>query len=405
MYVSCERTIDPSLERKPVVVLSNNDSAIVSRSREVKRLNIATSERWRTISVCYPSIIARSSNYELYGDMSARLMAILTRHTPSVLPYSIDEAFLRVPPALDRAERRAWASAIKANIRQLIGLPVSIGIAPTMTLAKLCSHGAKNSPSLDGVCDWDSYTPTQHHHIMTATPIRDVWGVGSGYAARLAQIDVRTAADLAGLDPGLYQRTWGIPFSRTIRELAGQPAHDFYDPPSGNKSLMYSRMLGHAVTNPDLVVSLVASYAQQAARRARLKCRYATTATAMVSASHHEADTDIVVGVTFPQATHDTLTITRALTHAVRRIMPRRGSWYRIGAFLGALTDTPQLALIPPKEHDELDRTVDHLRDQLGQTVIGWGLSGLRDTHPWDITTNHLSKRATTRWDELITIT
>ncbi len=121
MYVSCERAIDPGLEGKPVVVLSNNDSAIVSRSREVKNLGIPTFERWRSIHQQYPFIIPRSSNYELYGDMSWRLMGILARYTPHLLPYSIDEAFLQVPAGLGVAERRAWATGMHDRPARLSG--------------------------------------------------------------------------------------------------------------------------------------------------------------------------------------------------------------------------------------------------------------------------------------------
>ncbi len=232
----------------------------------------------------------------------------------------------------------------------------------------------------------------------------DIWGIGRGYRQRLERIGIDTSDKVAALDPRLYQRKWGVPFSRTIRELNGQPAHEFHDPPTGDKSLMHGRMLRQAISDPELIVSLVALYAQHAARRARLKQRYATTAGVILSSSTHDEGSDVWASVTFPQATHDSIIITRALTSVIRDRLPRHGSWYRIGVFLGELTATPQLAFDAPAEHTELDQAIDNIRDRLHQDVIGWGLAGLRDRQSWQIAANYLSKRATTRWDELLTV-
>jgi hypothetical protein len=164
-------------------------------------------------------------------------------------------------------------------------------------------------------------------------------------------------------------------------------------------------MLRHAVSDRELVVSLVALYAQHAARRARHKQRYATTATVFLSSSTYQDGSDASACVTFPQATNDGLTITHALTTAIRHSLPERGSWYRIGVLLSGLVSAPQLLLQPPIEHPDLDQAIDRIRDRLNQDIIGWGLAGLRSTQTWQIAANHLSKRATTRWNELLTLT
>ncbi|MDR3070089.1 MAG: Y-family DNA polymerase, partial [Propionibacteriaceae bacterium] len=194
-FVSCERAFDPKLEGRPVVVLSNNDGCVVSRSPEVKALGIPNGTPWFKLreNADRWNMVARSSNYELYGDMSARMMTLLSRFSAWIEPYSIDEAFLRMP---EHGNLPDQGYQIRNTIFRNIGIPVSIGIANTKTLAKLASDGAKKSPPLAGVCDLSSYSPQQLTTIMKSYPVGKVWGVGWRLRKRLSGYGITTVAEL-----------------------------------------------------------------------------------------------------------------------------------------------------------------------------------------------------------------
>ncbi|WP_051973770.1 hypothetical protein [Cryobacterium sp. MLB-32] len=176
-YVSCERIFNPALEGKPVVVLSNNDGCVIARSAEAKALDIDMAAPWKAIApeATMKGVIARSSNYELYGDISARAVEILSRYTSSQEVYSIDESFIRLTGT--PAQVTATGREIRTIIKKLIGLPVSVGIAPSKTLAKLANRGSKSSPALEGVCNLAAYTPAQLTAILESVAAGQIWGV------------------------------------------------------------------------------------------------------------------------------------------------------------------------------------------------------------------------------------
>ncbi|MFT8395934.1 translesion error-prone DNA polymerase V autoproteolytic subunit [Propionibacterium sp.] len=228
-FCACERVFHPELEGRPLVVLSNNDGCVVARSREAKALGIQMGMPWFKIKswAGHRGVVARSSNYELYGSLSGRIMAILRTFTPNVEVYSIDEAFLRL-----RGTGRGLveeAQAIRARIRHNLGIPVSVGIAGTRTLAKLASHGAKHTPSLDGVASLDSYRPGQVDAILEATPVGELWGVGRRLAARLEALGVATACQLRDADPKAMRRRFSVNLERAILELRGVACIDIGD--------------------------------------------------------------------------------------------------------------------------------------------------------------------------------
>jgi len=194
-YVSCERLFQPALLGKPVVVLSNNDGCVIARSDEAKALGIPMGLPAFKLAdlVKEHSIEVYSSNYTLYGDLSARVMTTLTEWTPDVEVYSIDEAFLKFamlpPDAL-----KAYGQSMRATIHQWTGIPVSIGIGPTKTLAKLANRLAKRSIAAKGVVALTS--PSQIESTLAQTPIEDIWGIGPGYTRRLKAHEIKTALQL-----------------------------------------------------------------------------------------------------------------------------------------------------------------------------------------------------------------
>ena len=265
-YVSCERVFDPKLEGRPVAVLSNNDGCVISRSAECKALGVEMGTplfklRPRAAAL---GLVFRSSNYELYGDVSARIVAVLGTFTPDVEPYSIDESFLHFPrePEVGAA---ALGAEIRARVLRWTGVPCGVGFAPTRTLAKLANHVAKKRP--EGVFA----LPADPAPLLAATPVEEVWGVGRRLGERLRRVGVRDALSLAGRDADFFRRhRFAVTLRRTALELRGLPATDA-DPLDRDdlRSVNVSRMFGAPVTRLSDLEEAVAAHAAAAAEKLR----------------------------------------------------------------------------------------------------------------------------------------
>ena len=199
-YASCERVFRPDLKDKPVVVLSNNDGCVVALSKEAKKLGIKMCDPWYQIESSYTKKggYAFSSNYELYADISARIMTTLERLSPNIEIYSIDEAFLDLTGVNNCQNLQDFGMQCKETIKQWTGMPVRVGIAPTKTLSKIASYGAKYYPATQEVVDLSK--PERQKKLLNLVPVQEVWGVGRKIHKRLNQIGIRTALDLAMID-------------------------------------------------------------------------------------------------------------------------------------------------------------------------------------------------------------
>lgn len=400
MYVSCERVFDPRLRGRPAVVLSNNDGCVVARSPEAKSLGIPMGKPWFEIrdDLALLDVIARSSNYELYGDMSARLTAVLQELAAAVHPYSIDEAFVLLPA--DRA--LLDAAVIQDTVLRWLGLPVTIGIGPTKTLAKIGSHHAKQDPS--GICDTSGLTPAERTELLERTAAGDVWGIGARLSARLAALGIHSAADVAGMDPGWARRLFTVTGERTVRELAGLPCIAFCDDPESHHQLIYSRLFGTPIDDPATMREALTDYAATLARRLRRKGLHATVLTVSASTS----------GYTLGPAHHPYLSVgflapTDATEHviaAAHRLLPklRPGVRYaRATLMLTGLTDagaTPGLHGCGARSASEV---VDAIQGRFGRSSIGYGRSGVKRPPSWVMHRRMLSPRYTTCWAQLPT--
>ena len=227
-YVSCERVFRPELERIPMVVLSNNDGCIVSRSAEVKALNIPMGEPWFKIKdiAQLNGILAFSSNYELYGDMSARMHRVIGDFAPRQEIYSIDETFLDVTGM--REDLTAMGQRIRYRTRQWVGIPVCVGIAPTKTLAKLANHIAKKRPEFDGVCNLGAMQSADVEGLMATLPVASVWGIGRQWNKRLKDMGVHNVLALRDCPPKPMRALGGVVLERMIAELKGIHPHVVY---------------------------------------------------------------------------------------------------------------------------------------------------------------------------------
>jgi DNA polymerase V len=267
-YVSCERVFDPKLAGRPVVVLSNNDGCIIARSEEAKALGIkmgALLFKTEHIVDAY-DVAVYSSNYPLYGDMSQRVMGALQEFTPEVEVYSIDEAFLRLEagPDLTLAER---AAEVREKVGRWTGIPVSIGIAPTKTLAKLASRVVKRAPVTHGV--FDLISPSDQTAVLDETPVEDLWGVGPAYSALLHKAGVETARKLRDADRRWVRRRMTVVGARIVEELRGVSCLPVEQCPPAKKSVTCSRSFGALVESVSEMREAVAVYTTRAAERLR----------------------------------------------------------------------------------------------------------------------------------------
>lgn len=407
MFVSVERVIDPTLRTRPTIVLSNNDGCAVSRSDEAKALGIAMGQPWFEIRERphFDSVVARSSNYAEYGAFSSRFHETVATLAASTEIYSVDEAFVGLPqrgPAGDQAET---AAAIQDRVRRWTGLPTAAGIGPTKTLAKVAQRHAKNIgvPLVD-LTDWSH---REVGELLAATPVSEVWGIGSRLTRGLATLGIHSAADLAYADAGVLRRRWSVVLERTARELAGVPCTPVGFTPKDRQQLMYSRMLGQTVTTRSEMRSVLAQYAATATRRLRAHGLEAALMQVWISSSRFREDVaHHTASVALDPPTSDPLRIIAA-TQAILPRMREGHPYNRAGILLtglGRAGAQPVLLDVEDPARQQLAAAVDAIADRHGREVIGWGPTGLRRSQRWDMRRERLSPSRTTRWEELLTV-
>jgi DNA polymerase V len=265
-YCSCERVFDPKLEKRPVIVLSNNDGCAVARTSEAKALGIAMGAPYFKIrSMCErEGVVALSSNYALYGDMSRRMNDIYGRFSPETEVYSIDETFLdveHVPPK----KRNAWASDLRATTRQWTGIPTCVGIGPTKTLAKLANKSAKSLPG--GVLDLTD--PGEQGRVMATFPIGDVWGIGRASQAKLLAQGIQFAGQLRAMEPKNARGIMTVVGEKIVHELNGRSCMDLEAVTPQRQGCAVTRSFGQRVTTRIEMEQAVAGYATRLGEKLR----------------------------------------------------------------------------------------------------------------------------------------
>jgi len=267
-FVSCERVFQPQLEGKPVVVLSNNDGCVVARSNESKAMGIKMGTPFFQVKnlVENGSLIVRSSNYTLYGDLSARVMSILSTYAPSLEVYSIDEAYM-IMEGLDLERIKSICAEIVYKVRKCVGIPVSIGIAETKTLAKVANHFAKKYKGYKGVCSID--TDDKRKKALELTPIEDVWGIGYRGAPKLKQIGINNALDFVNRPREWVKDRMGIAGLRTWLELSGNDVIEDHDENEKRKSICTSRSFADMLEDYDSIALKVSDFAGKCAEKLR----------------------------------------------------------------------------------------------------------------------------------------
>lgn len=277
MYVSCERVFRPSLIGRPVVVLSNNDGACIARSNEAKDLGVKMAQPWFQVRHMEreAGLIALSANFELYGDMSSRMMTLVAQFAPRQEVYSIDESFLDLEGV--PGDLVAIGRAMRARVLQWTGLPTSVGVGPTKTLAKLANHVAKMAERKPGsydarfaqVCHLGELSPKALQRVFGATEVGSVWGVGRRMTVRLNESGIHTVLDLVNADLATLRKQFSVVLEKTVLELRGTPCMDVDHEPAAQQQMMCSRSFGTPVTELAGLIEVVSQFATRVAEKAR----------------------------------------------------------------------------------------------------------------------------------------
>lgn len=404
-YASAERAFDPSLEGRPLVVLSNNDGCAVTRSPEAKALGINVGEPWFKIAPRAKEwgLVAKSSNYELYGDISARVMELLGRYSAWLEVYSIDEAFLGVKGTPDELLRLGLT--IKSAVRRNVGVPVCVGIAGTKTLAKLANKWAKNNAGLNGVCHWDAMPAPAREALMGRLSVIELWGVATRLTKRLNSLGIHSILDLARADPVRIRDRFSVVLMRTVLELQGTACIPLEEERIGRDQLIFSRSFSTPITTAADLRQVMSVYAQQASARLAKHGLQAKILTAFAGTSHYNPlDTSYPsVCVTLPMPTADPVLFTRASHSLLPRI--QEGTTYvRAGIMVTDLRPTgqsPLPAFANPHEERGIGTLLEDISRRYGRGSVGLGHAGIRGGPDWSMQRTMLSPRYTTHWDEL----
>ena len=418
-YVSCERVFRPDLRDKPVVVLSNNDGCVVARSNEAKKMGIKAGTPYFQLAEQFPNqkIAVFSSNYELYGELTGRVVSIIRKEAPAYFRYSIDECFVYLD-GMEHLDLKAWGEELHKKIKRSVGMPVSIGLAPNKTLAKMASHFAKKYQGYHHCCMID--TDEKRVKALKLYPIDEVWGIGRRYAAKLEALGVKTAYDFAEHNQTWVKATFNnIVIERTWRELNGEdcvPNEEM----AKKKSICTSRSFNGMITDLDGLRTHVSNYAARCAEKLRQQGTVASIVGVFLNTNVFRED--------LPQywnfqemrlitPTSSTITIVKAANEVLQKLY-RQGYHYKkagvIVMGIGPNSPIQQDLFDTNAEQFEkmkrLDAVIDRINKVNGTETIVLGSQqytqkdgkGKANVFANAIKHDFKSKNPTTRWSDII---
>ena len=406
-YVACERVFNPRLEGRPVVVLSNNDGCVVARSPEAKAFGIPMGAPWflwRDRARRH-RIVALSSNYALYADLSARLMAVLGSFSPRQEVYSIDECFLDVAGLA--VNPTAYGHAMRQRVARGLGLPVCVGIGASKTLAKLANHVAKQDPTGPGVYDFGAQAPAIHDAQLAALDIGAVWGIGPRWAAQLHQRGLHTARDLRDADPKTLRQAFGVVLERIVWELRGVACLPLDTLPTPKQQIIASRTFGRPVDALEELQAAVAQHVARAATRLRRQGSQAQALQVLLRSPRdgaHLAPLPITGMQRLATPTTDTAELTQVATRIVAEQYQPGRRYHGAGVMLLDLTpvgSAPRdlFRAAPPPRTAARMAVLDQINARWGQGTLRLAREGF--LQPWAMRQNHRSPAYTTDWNAL----
>ena len=410
-YVSCERVFNRKLETVPIVVLSNNDGCAVARSNEVKALGVKMGEPWFKLKELAKQhgILAFSSNYTLYGDMSNRATEVLRQFSPDIEVYSIDESFLRVETVAQlHGGANAMGQSIRQRVKQWTGLPVCVGFGSSKTLAKFANHLAKKQPIFNSVCDLSALTSTELHDWMRKIAVSEVWGVGRRIAARLEPMGIATVYDLMCADVKALRNQFGVVMERTASELRGMSCLELEDVAPSKKQIMASRSFGAMVHSIDELREAVSWHVGRAAEKLRAQDGVAGAVYVFVQTNRfkeHEQQYNGSVIVPLADVSDDSTVLTASAVMGLQHIYRDGFAYKKCGVMLMALSVKAQRqetlfddAAARAKSANAM-AVLDKLNARFGRGTVRVASAGV--TQRWAMRSENRSPRYTTDWKEL----
>ena len=343
-YVSCERVFNPKLNNRPVVALSNNDGCIISRSKEAKALGIKMGVPLFKVKdiVEKEKVVVFSSNYTLYADMSRRVMNIISSSSPYTEIYSIDEAFVELSSL--PIDYESYAHQLRQTILQHTGIPVSIGIASTKTLAKVANHKAKKDDSLNGVCSLVNYNNIDQ--ILELTEVGDVWGVGRRLSKKLINHGIHNAKLLKNCSDSWIRKMMSVNGLKTITELRGISCIPLEEYSMTRKSCCTTRSFGKLLTNLEDIEQAVTTFARRAAERIRSESLAASCVSVFVRTNPFDKKSAYYsngASRMLSHPTHDSITIIETALLLTKRIFKNNYQYKKAGVLLSGLCDESEI--------------------------------------------------------------
>jgi DNA polymerase V len=411
-YASCERVFDPSLEKRPIVVLSNNDGCVIARSNEAKALGIPMGAPFHEFKrlADHDKVEVFSSNYPLYGDMSARVMRTLAEYTPDVEIYSIDEAFIDLGN-LSGKRPADVARELTRRVRRDTGIPVSVGLGPTKVLAKAANRIAKRNPETGGVLDLDALGPHRDAHLAQID-VKDVWGIGRRWSKVLHEDGIHSALDLREADPHVVRRRFNVVVERIVHELRGFSCLSLEQAAPPKQRIMTSRSFGERITKfEDMREAISAFTARTATKLREQKSRAAALMVFIQTSPFNEKEPFYQNGATRRVAppARDSGELIAVAQSALESIWKDGYRYMKAGVMLLDLTpeDVIQERLFDADtvkdgvddERGKLLGVLDGLNDKMGRGTLHYAAEG--DGKAWKMRQDHRSPGYTTRWAEL----
>lgn len=408
-FVSCERLFRPDLEGKPVIVLSSNDGCVVARSNEAKALGVpmgAPVFKLRQL-IAQHGIIQFSANFELIGNVSKRITSVLTEVTPRIEVYSVDESFLDLSN-LDIQDYKAWGTEVRERIWREVGIPVSIGIAPTKTLAKLGTERAKQDPAHNGVVDLIGMSQAERDQELKQTAVKDIWGIGWKLAPKVRADGLSTAFHIANMRPQRAQQLMGIHGRQLVSELNGISSHGLEAQHRVAKSVMRSRTFGEDTNQAHVLESAIATLAAQAAYR--LRCAGLMTRKIGIftmTNRHKPGFKQWSREVSLQMPTNDSGVIISELVKKLDEFFSGSQYYHRLGVFMHDFTPEEALqidllGLVSPQTADKSSsrmKAIDSINAKFGKSKIYYAAEDL--SKAWRPKHCVRSPRYVSHWEEL----
>jgi len=409
-YVSCERVFNPKLAGKPVVVLSNNDGCVVARSNEAKALGIKMGVPVFQISSLIKThkVQVFSSNYALYGDMSQRIMNTLSRFTPDIEIYSIDEAFLDLSQ-FKQYDLTEYGHKIRSTIKKWTGIPVSIGIAGTKTLAKVANKIAKKSVKAEGVLN---LTASHHQNrALEITDVADVWGIGRSYSKFLNNYGIYNALQLRDADDNFIKKKMGIKGVRLLQELRGVSCYALEQFPPPKKGITVSRTFKNSIESLDDLKEAVAAYVSIGAEKLRKEHSVAGVMMVFLMTNCFKKENYYVNIKTarLPAATSDTSELIHYAHEALEGIYRKEYLYKKAGVMFKHLNPENQnqadlFNCRDFKRSKKLMQTLDNINKKMGSDTLKYAAKGLSNNQKWETVFKRRSPSYTTNWDQLLKV-